>query len=95
MSSVRAPCCRIAKQVSIFYNDVSRALDRAPLNTHFDKSWPTHTTAKTQLYEAEALIQVLPVLWCHVTTRIVHGATVNLVERYNTAAALRAYASAP
>ena len=49
--------CRLAKQVSVFYEDVRRLLSAFPLNQHFDKSWLAHVTVKSLLYEVESMAQ--------------------------------------
>ena len=46
-------CCRLAKQVAIYYGEIRSMLSQPPLNQHFDKSWLCHTGVKATLYEAE------------------------------------------
>eukprot|EP00208_Stichococcus_sp_RCC1054_P002835 CAMPEP_0206140322 /NCGR_PEP_ID=MMETSP1473-20131121/9097_1 /ASSEMBLY_ACC=CAM_ASM_001109 /TAXON_ID=1461547 /ORGANISM="Stichococcus sp, Strain RCC1054" /LENGTH=740 /DNA_ID=CAMNT_0053534441 /DNA_START=308 /DNA_END=2527 /DNA_ORIENTATION=- len=47
---------RIAKQTAALYVDVLAALGQPPLLAHLDKSWTAHTTAKSGMYEAQALL---------------------------------------
>lgn len=49
--------CRLAKQVSVFYEEVHRLLTSAPLASHFDKSWTAHVAVKTSLYDVESQLQ--------------------------------------
>ncbi|XP_019164972.1 PREDICTED: ALG-2 interacting protein X-like [Ipomoea nil] len=47
-------CAKISRQVGIFYEEALSALNSAPLNQHFDKTWLTHVQIKAALFYAEA-----------------------------------------
>lgn len=49
--------CRLAKQVSVYYEEVHRLLMVQPLASHFDKSWTAHVAVKLSLYDLEAQMQ--------------------------------------
>ena len=50
--------CRLAKQVSVLYEDVLRLLSCDPLRSHFDRSWTAHVQVKATLYEVESQLQM-------------------------------------
>ena len=50
--------CRLAKQVSVLYEDVLRLLNCDPLRSHFDRSWTAHVQVKTTLYDVESQLQM-------------------------------------
>ena len=50
--------CRLAKQVSVLYEDVLRLLSSDPLRSHFDRSWTAHVQVKATLYEVESQLQM-------------------------------------
>ncbi|GMH15190.1 hypothetical protein Nepgr_017031 [Nepenthes gracilis] len=47
-------CAKISRQVGIYYEEALAALNVAPLNQHFDKTWITHVQLKAALFYAEA-----------------------------------------
>ncbi|CAH9136609.1 unnamed protein product [Cuscuta epithymum] len=47
-------CAKISRQVGIFYEEASAALNAAPLNQHFEKAWIAHVQLKAALFYAEA-----------------------------------------
>ncbi|XP_020966777.1 ALG-2 interacting protein X isoform X1 [Arachis ipaensis] len=47
-------CSKISRQVGLYYEEALAALNVAPLNTHFDKSWIAHVQLKSALFYAEA-----------------------------------------
>nr|GMD72492.1 ALG-2 interacting protein X-like [Ipomoea batatas] len=47
-------CSKISRQVGIFYEEALAALNVAPLNQHFEKSWLAHVQLKAALFYAEA-----------------------------------------
>eukprot|EP00891_Asterochloris_glomerata_P000589 jgi/Astpho2/589/e_gw1.00013.8.1_t len=49
---------RLAKQVSVLYEDVLRLLSCDPLRSHFDRSWTAHVQVKATLYEVESQLQM-------------------------------------
>ena len=51
------PGCRLAKQASLFYEEMQRCLYAPPLAQHFDKSWTAHATVKAAVYDCEAHLQ--------------------------------------
>ncbi|KAK9909798.1 hypothetical protein WJX75_007558 [Coccomyxa subellipsoidea] len=48
---------RLTRQVSVYYDEVARALAVYPLSQHFDRSWTAHVAVKAALYEAESQMQ--------------------------------------
>ena len=49
---------RLAKQVSVLYEDVLRLLSCDPLRSHFDRSWTAHVQVKATLYDVESQLQM-------------------------------------
>ncbi|KAA8532612.1 hypothetical protein F0562_032572 [Nyssa sinensis] len=47
-------CAKISRQVGLYYEEALAALNVAPLNQHFDKTWITHVQLKAALFYAEA-----------------------------------------
>ncbi|XP_047330038.1 vacuolar-sorting protein BRO1-like [Impatiens glandulifera] len=47
-------CAKISRQVGIYYEEALGALNVAPLNQHFDKTWISHIQLKAALFYAEA-----------------------------------------
>ncbi|XP_074274927.1 vacuolar-sorting protein BRO1-like isoform X2 [Silene latifolia] len=47
-------CSKISQQVGIYYEEALAALNVAPLNQHFDKTWIAHVQLKASLFSAEA-----------------------------------------
>ncbi|GAB4840360.1 bck1-like resistance to osmotic shock [Ancistrocladus abbreviatus] len=47
-------CAKISRQVGVYYEEALAALNAAPLNQHFDKTWITHVQIKAVLFYAEA-----------------------------------------
>lgn len=47
-------CSKISRQVGIYYEEAYAALNVAPLNGHFDKTWITHVQLKAALFYSEA-----------------------------------------
>ncbi|XP_061365022.1 vacuolar-sorting protein BRO1 [Gastrolobium bilobum] len=47
-------CAKISRQVGLYYEEASAALNVAPLSQHFDKSWIVHVQLKAALFYAEA-----------------------------------------
>lgn len=48
---------RLTRQVSVYYDEVARALAVYPLSQHFDRSWTAHVAVKAALYDAESQMQ--------------------------------------
>ncbi|KAJ4962002.1 hypothetical protein NE237_021912 [Protea cynaroides] len=47
-------CAKISRQVGIYYEEAFAALNVAPLNQHFDRTWITHVQLKVAQFYAEA-----------------------------------------
>uniref|UniRef100_A0A5B7AL84 Putative ALG-2 interacting protein X-like n=1 Tax=Davidia involucrata TaxID=16924 RepID=A0A5B7AL84_DAVIN len=47
-------CAKISRQVGLYYEEALAALNVAPLNQHFDKTWITHVQLKAALFYSEA-----------------------------------------
>uniref|UniRef100_A0A5B7AN94 Putative ALG-2 interacting protein X-like n=1 Tax=Davidia involucrata TaxID=16924 RepID=A0A5B7AN94_DAVIN len=47
-------CAKISRQVGLYYEEALAALNVAPLNQHFDKTWMTHVQLKAAFFYAEA-----------------------------------------
>ncbi|CBI26935.3 unnamed protein product, partial [Vitis vinifera] len=47
-------CTKIARQVGLYYEETFAALNVAPLNQHFDKTWISHIQLKAALFYGEA-----------------------------------------
>lgn len=47
-------CAKISRQVGLYYEEALAALNVAPLNQHFDKTWLSHVQLKAALFYAEA-----------------------------------------
>ncbi|KAI5401299.1 vacuolar-sorting protein BRO1 [Lathyrus oleraceus] len=47
-------CAKISRQVGLYYEEALAALNVAPLNQHFDKSWIVHVQLKAAIFYAEA-----------------------------------------
>ncbi|KAK4373333.1 hypothetical protein RND71_008717 [Anisodus tanguticus] len=47
-------CSKISRQVGLFYEEALAALNVAPLNQHFDKTWLAHVQLKASLFYGEA-----------------------------------------
>ncbi|RZC58114.1 hypothetical protein C5167_005416 [Papaver somniferum] len=47
-------CSKVSRQVAIFYEEAFSALNLAPLNQHFDRSWVYHVQLKAAVFHAEA-----------------------------------------
>ncbi|KAF7808806.1 vacuolar-sorting protein BRO1 [Senna tora] len=47
-------CAKISRQVGLYYEEALAAMNVAPLNQHFDKSWIVHVQLKAALFYAEA-----------------------------------------
>ncbi|XP_028758167.1 vacuolar-sorting protein BRO1 [Neltuma alba] len=47
-------CAKISRQVGLYYEEALAALNVAPLNQHFDKSWLAHVQLKAALFFGEA-----------------------------------------
>lgn len=47
-------CTKIARQVGLYYEETFAALNVAPLNQHFDKTWISHVQLKAALFYGEA-----------------------------------------
>ncbi|XP_047340914.1 vacuolar-sorting protein BRO1-like [Impatiens glandulifera] len=52
--STPSVCAKISRQVGIYYEEALGALNVAPLNQHFDKSWISHVQLKASIFYAEA-----------------------------------------
>lgn len=47
-------CSKVARQVGLYYEEAYAALNSAPLNQHFDRSWVSHVQLKAAQFYAEA-----------------------------------------
>ncbi|XP_010243760.1 PREDICTED: ALG-2 interacting protein X [Nelumbo nucifera] len=47
-------CAKIARQVALYYEEAFAALNVAPLNQHFDRTWISHVQVKAAQFYAEA-----------------------------------------
>ncbi|KAF8390062.1 hypothetical protein HHK36_024583 [Tetracentron sinense] len=47
-------CAKISRQVGLYYEEAFAALNVAPLNQHFEKTWISHVQLKATLFYAEA-----------------------------------------
>ncbi|CAK9154798.1 unnamed protein product [Ilex paraguariensis] len=47
-------CAKISRQAGLYYEEALAALNVAPLNQHFDKTWLSHVQLKATLFYAEA-----------------------------------------
>lgn len=47
-------CSKVARQVGLFYEEAYAALNAAPLNQHFDRTWISHVQLKAAQFYAEA-----------------------------------------
>ncbi|GLJ21673.1 hypothetical protein SUGI_0403730 [Cryptomeria japonica] len=49
-----ALCSKVARQVSLYYEEAHAALNLPPLNQHFDRTWIAHVQLKAAQFNAEA-----------------------------------------
>ncbi|KAH9287555.1 hypothetical protein KI387_031672 [Taxus chinensis] len=49
-----ALCSKVARQVSLYYEEAHAALNLPPLNQHFDRTWIAHVQLKAAQFYAEA-----------------------------------------
>ncbi|PKA50016.1 hypothetical protein AXF42_Ash017555 [Apostasia shenzhenica] len=47
-------CSKVARQVGLFYEEAHAALNVAPLNLHFDRTWISHVQLKAAQFYSEA-----------------------------------------
>ncbi|XP_072956759.1 vacuolar-sorting protein BRO1 [Typha angustifolia] len=47
-------CSKVARQVGLYYEEAYAALNAAPLNQHFDKTWVSHVQLKAAQFYGEA-----------------------------------------
>ncbi|CAA6655461.1 unnamed protein product [Spirodela intermedia] len=60
IGDAKAPglCCKVARQVSLYYEEASAALNSPPLNQHFDRMWISYAQIKAAHFYAEACYRI-------------------------------------